>query len=168
MQMIESVVTTLQSLMSAQLPSKLKAIEKSFSDGVVLDPPAKIITYEPNAEEIPERPLLLILPGRSVAINDTGLGGGGWADYTHYVMIAFMIEEADPYVLSRKLLRSQNAIVQTVGANRTGVLDSDGVSAWQGISIQETDPGERFRLNTGMNPYVQITMISVKATRTEA
>lgn len=168
MQMIESVVVTLASLLKAQLPAALQKIEQQFDDGIVLEPPAKIVTYEPAVQEVPERPLLMILPGRSIAVNDTGLGGGGWADYTHYVLVAFMIEEADPYTLSRKLLRSQNALVQTIGANRTGVKDSDGVSAWQGISIQETDPGERFQLNSGMNPYVQVTMVSVKATRTEA
>lgn len=168
MQMIESVVTTLARLLEAQLPAKLSQLEVAFADGIVLDPPAKIVTYEPAVQEIPERPLLMVLPGRSVANADTGLGGGGWADYNHYVMVAMMIEEADPYILSRKLLRSQNALVQTIGANRTGVLDSDGVSAWSGISIQETDPGERFQLAGGMNPYVQVTMVSVKATRTEA
>lgn len=168
MQMIESVVTTLATLLGNQLPTKLAQMELAFSDGITLDPPAKILTYEPAIQEVPERPLLMVLPGASRPLADTGLGGGGWADYEHTVFIAMMIEEADPYVLSRKLLRSQNAIVQTVGANRTSVLDSDGVSAWQGISIQGTDPGERFQPSGGINPYVQVTMVIVKATRTEA
>lgn len=168
MQMIESVVTTLARILEAQLPVKLAAIEAEFADGIVLVPPAKIVTYEPAVQEVPERPLLMILPGRSVALNDTGLGGGGWADYTHSVLVALMLEEPDPYTLSRQLLRSQNALVQVIGANRTGILDSDGDSAWAGISIEGTDPGERFQLNSGMNPYVQVTMVSVKATRTEA
>lgn len=168
MQMIESVIVTLAAILEVQLPVKLASMEAQFADGIVLDPPAKIVTYEPAVQEVPERPLLMVLPGRSRPLTDTGLGGGGFADYEHAVLVAMMIEEPDPYILSRKLLRSQNALVQTIGANRTGVLDSDGVSAWQGISIEGTDPGERFQLSSGMNPYVQVTMVSVKATRTEA
>lgn len=168
MQMIESVVASLAIILENQLPAKLAQIESSFTDGVVLEPPAKILTYEPSLQEVPERPLLLILAGQSRPLADTGLGGGGWADYEHLVLVACMIEESDPFVLSRKLLRTNNAIVQTVGANRTGVLDPDGDSAWAGISITGTDPGERFQQGGNMNAYVQVTMVTVKATRTEA
>lgn len=166
--MIESVVATLAQIMQDQLPAQLAQIEGSFTDGVVLDPPAKILTYEPSLQEVPERPLLLILAGQSRPVADTGLGGGGWADYEHLVLIAMVIEESDPYILSRKMLRTNTALVLTVGANRTSVLDPDGVSAWQGISITGTDPGERFQQGGTMNAYVQTTMVTVKATRTEA
>lgn len=168
MKLIESVVTTLARLLEEQLPTQLANIEAQFSDGILLDPPARILTYEPSLQEVSERPLLMILAGQSRPLADTGLGGGGWADYEHLVLVAMVLEEADPYILSRKLLRSNQALVLTVGANRTGVLDADGVSAWQGISIQGTDPGERFERSSSMNPYVQVTMVSVKATRTEA
>lgn len=166
MKLIESVIDGMITMLKAQLPVKLMAMNGEATDGVVLDPPALYLDYEPNVQEVAERPLLMVLAGQSKPSADTGFGGGGWADYDHLVAIGYLAEDADPQALSKKLIRVQAAIVQVVGANRQGVKDKDGDSAWGGLSIVVTDPGERFRMGS-MNSYVQVTQITVKATKVE-
>lgn len=165
---IESVTSTLVSLMSSKLPAELSAIQIARADGIVLDPPQRIIDFQPTQEEVPERPLILVLAGETRFTSDTGTYGGGWGDATHRVAIAAALDNLDAAVLGKQLLRYQLAIATVLGKNRAGVKDADGDSAWAGLSLEATMVGDRFSTGAAASPYTSMTIVVCRVTRTEA
>jgi hypothetical protein len=166
--LIDSAVQGMMTLLQAQLPTKLTQIELEYNDGLPLDPPATYLDYQPADYEQPAFPMVCVLAGEMTFSADTGFGGGGWADSRSEIGIVALLEYSVPRDLSRSLLRYQRAIVEVVGANRVGVLDPSGATAWHGLSISKMIPGERFESARNPGAYVESTTILCLVTRTES
>ena len=163
MRNIESCVYGLLEVLPG-MEDRLAAIEVERAyRPVSLDPPRLYLDYKPFAGEISEWPCVCVLAGRSVATADAG----GWATYDHYLSIICFLEDANPSDLALKLLRYQLAIIEVVAMNRTGVLDPDGASAWNGINVTGTEPGQRFQIEARGGVFGDYTVVNVRATRQE-
>jgi hypothetical protein len=160
---IESCVSGLLTVLQAGMDARLAAIEVARPDDATLDPPRLYLNYKPFAGEISEWPCVCVLAGRSVATADAG----GWATYDHYLSIVCFLEDANPSDLALKLLRYQLAIIEVVAMNRTGVVDPDGASAWNGINVTGTEPGQRFQIEARGGVFGDYTVVNVRATRQE-
>jgi hypothetical protein len=173
MELMEAVVDTLMRVFEEQLPATLQQIESASHGEYRLRPPGAYLDYEPSGlGEIPAEVWLALLPGDTIINADTGYsgpGGSGWMDATHEVGVMVHVQDTDPSVLTRRLLRYQRAIFQVIGANRVGVLDRDGADAWHGIAVVRTAMGNRFYPNNAeVNAYHDYCVVVVRAQRQEA
>lgn len=173
MQLVEAVVDTLMRILPAQIPDKLRQIEIETGDGIALRNPEDYLDFEPsNLGEVSGQPWIAVLPGDTIVHADTGYSGpgsSGWMDAEHECGIMVYVQDEDQSRLTRRLMRYQRAIIEVVGANRVGVVDRDGLSAWAGISIHRTAMGNRFYPNNAeVNAFGDYCVIIVRATRSEA
>lgn len=166
--LIDVAIQSLITLTIAEMPDILTEIESDYADGIVLRDPRMVVDFKPDDFEIPDTPIICVLPGRTRFLTDTGFGQGGFADAQHEIFMAAILEDSSPRILAKRLIRYQRAMMELVGAHRVGVLAADGTTAWGGLSILGTQPGERFRPGANPSQYGDSTTIMLRVTRTEA
>lgn len=166
--LIDVAVQAMVVLLKAELPGVLTSIDAEYGDGIVSRPPRLVLDFEPSSYEIPDTPVVMVLPGRTRFLADTGFAQGGWADAQHELQLVALLEDSAPRSLSRRLIRYQRGMMEVAGAHRVGVLDGNGRQAWNGLSILSTTPGNRFHPDSDPSQYGDTTTIMLRVTRTEA
>jgi hypothetical protein len=151
-QLNDTVITTLQTRLAANLPAIVTAINASATPVFPIIAPQQVLDYVPPLADLYVFPTLGISDGPMRLVDDVGWGATGEQELT----VVCYEQDADIRTLAWKLRRHQQAIVRAIRTPTLILGDGWGTYDYQIV------PGPTLSRDEGPRQFMSTTSVSFK------
>lgn len=149
----EPVVTALRDRLEAELPAAVAEVNAAVTDGITIEPPAQVLDYVPNLEELTVFPTVAIQDLPSRFEDDIGSSATG----RHQLQIVTFVAVPELRALAWSLRRHARAVATVALAGRS--LPPAG---W-GTTLERVDPGPTLSQEEGPRTWMSWVGVVINA-----
>lgn len=140
----------------ATLPDYLDAANATYTDGILVDPPAQTLPYVPPLDQLDQFPTIGIGDGDGRLEDDTGYDATG----VYTLNVVWILQDADQLALTTRARRTLTVLMSCVLDGRTWTDDTN--TMW-GVRLIRTRPGAALADRPGPNepPTAYLTWVAI-------